>query len=162
MAPVTKQEGKFKAKRAKILQDLKEELGKGFVSDTFEVMGHKYKIATLNEEEEQWADHFVVLVTASAMNSSSRLPRLACAIKEIDGVPVNDLFEAPSPDDSDEELATLGKRIKEDPVRRIYWLRDQMLLFLSEEGFRPYIAKLWESYAKLEARRDEATASIPN
>jgi hypothetical protein len=149
-----------KAKRHKLLLDLTSEIKKGFIEDVVEVYGRKFKLATLTEEEENWADNYVISSTAAGLLSSMRVPRLACAIKEIDGIPVEDLFEFPEPQDEAQEKEF--EAIKSSEVKMKYWIRGQMMLWLAEDTNRPFILKLWDGFMKLDKRREEVVSSIPN
>lgn len=148
---------KYRAKRHQVLTDLKVELHKGYIEDEIELSGHKFKLKTLSEEEELWTDTYTIGSTAMAIMSSMRLPKLAVAIVSIDDLPVSKLFDFP--DDMEEKVK---KGIVEDEVRMKYWLRDQMMMYLSEDTVRPFVSKLWEKFAEMDKRRADAMAAIPN
>lgn len=148
--------GDVKAKKHPVLQALKQELAKGFIEDEFTISNHKFKLHTLNEDEETWSDSFVRPVSLTAAISSRKAPRLACSISALDGVPVDQLFQYPDDMKEDER-----KAMDENAVAKRYWVRDQMLYFLAEESFRPFINELAEKFNELEKRREEALKAIP-
>lgn len=147
----------IKAKRSAVLEALKSELKRGFIDKEVVVSGHKFKLHTLNEDEETWADSLTRSNNVMATFSSRRAPRLAAAISEIDGSKVEELFLYP--DDMPPEIK---KGFDENPVSKRYWLRDQMLYFLAEDSNRPFISELYDNFEKLEAERDEAIKATKN
>ncbi len=146
----------YKAKRNPVLENLRKDLAKGHLEETVEVGGHKYRLATLTEDEENWADTYTRTNSAASMFSSRRAPRLAGSIKEIDGLLTSDLFLYP-----DDMPEVLKKRLEENPIEKRYWVRGQLLMFLLEDGNRNYITKLYETLTKLDEARDEAVKEIP-
>jgi hypothetical protein len=147
----------YVAKRNPVLETLKKDLDKGYLEDVVTVHGHKFKISTLTEDEETWADMHLRANSAAAMYSSRRAPRLAAAIKELDGVLAQDLFSF-----SDDMPKVVKDRLAENPIEKRYWIRDQMLMFLLEDSNRPFITDLYEVLTKLDDKRDEAIKAIPN
>jgi DNA topoisomerase IB len=145
------------AKRHAILKTLSAELSKGFIEDMVKVGNHTYKIATLNEDEESWADSFIRTSSPASIYSSRKAPRLAAAIKAIDDVPIAELFMYP--DDMKEDVRA---QLNENPVQKQFWLRNEMLLYLSDEGNRPWINELYTALSKLDDKRDEATKQVKN
>lgn len=147
----------IKAKKNKLLETLKSELSRGFIETEVKVLGHNFKLRTLNEDDEVWADSFLRTNSAAAMLSSRKAPRLAAAIASIDNVDANGLFEYPDTMSADDK-----KVLDENPVQKKYWLHAQMLMFLSEDANRDFINVLWDSYSKMEEQRAEAIKQIPN
>lgn len=147
----------YKAKRHSILDSLKQELVKGYREVEVTVLNKKFKLRTLNEDEEVWVDGHVRALTPMAMISSRKAPKLAAAIREIDGMPVDRLFDYPD---------TMDKAKREEfdknEILRRWWVRDQMLLFLAEDGVRPFVNELVEALEKLEDERNEAIKEVPN
>ncbi len=146
----------YVAKRNPVLENLRRDLSKGFLDETVEISGHKYKLTTLTEDEETWADTYTRTNSPASMFSSRRAPRLAASIKELDGVLVQDLFLLP-----DDMPESVKKRYNENPIDKRYWVRDQMLMFLLEDGNRKYITDLYEVLNRLDEKRDAATKEIP-
>ena len=146
----------YKAKKHAALEVLRKELSKGFVDKEVTVRGHKFLLHTLNEEEENWADTFLRMNTPAALLSSRKAPRLAAAIKAFDDVPVDRLFEYP--DDMPKEVKN---GLNDNEVSKKFWLRDQMLYFLSEDVNRPFIDELYSEFFKLEQERDKALEEVP-
>jgi hypothetical protein len=147
----------YRAKRSNVLNAIKQEISKGFIERDYEVNGHKYKLRTLNEDDEVWADSYMRITTPAAILSSRKAPRLAVAIVSIDGESKEQLFALP--DDMPKEDRDA---LKDNQVQYKYWLNGQMLYFLSEEGNRPYINDLWDKYNELEKEREEAIKKLPN
>lgn len=146
----------YKAKRSLVLENLKKELSRGFLEREVEVRGHKWVLHTLNEEDETWADSFVMTTSPSALIASRKAPRLAVAIKSVDNVSTASLFEYP--DDMPKELKD---ELNKDPVRKRFWVRDQMLAFLNEDMHRPFIDDLHVKLMELEKERNDAITEIP-
>lgn len=147
----------YKAKRGSILAKLKEDLTKGYRETTVNVYGRDFTLKTLNEDEEIWADQYTRPVNTMSMISSRKAPRLAAAIKAIDGNDVGTLFEYP-----DSLPEQRRKDLDENIVMRRYWVREQMLLFLSEDSSRKFINRLYEEFEKIEVASVEAIKEIPN
>lgn len=147
----------YKSKRNKILEDLKNDLARGRREEEVTVFGRKFKLHTLNEDEESWADTYIRPTSTMAMISTKKAPTLAVAITEINGQPVTTLFEYP--DDMPQEVKTM---LDSNPIQRAYWVRSQMLQFLLEDGNRNFIDALYNKYQDLVKARDEALAQIPN
>jgi hypothetical protein len=147
----------FKAKRSKILDDLKQELSKGFIQKEFTIGTHKFLMRTLTEDDEVWADSFVRTTSSVSIISSRRSPRLAASIKAIDGVSVNELFLYP-----DDMPAETRKNLDDNPVQKRYWLYSQVLYFLSDDTNRDFINSLWTSFESLDEDRVKASKELPN
>lgn len=146
----------LRAKRNVVLENLKKELAKGFLEKEVMVRGHKWLLHTLNEEEETWSDTFVNTASPAALLGSRKSPRLAASIKAMDGVPVDSLFLYP--DDMPKEVQ---KALNEDEVRKRFWIRDQLLLFLNEDSHRVFIEELYSKFMELENDRNEAIKEVP-
>lgn len=147
----------YKAKRHSILDSLKADLVKGSKETEVSIMGRKFKLTTLSEDEEVWADGYIRNSTTMALISSRRAPRLAAAIKSIDGVSVAQLFMYPD----DMEKAKRDELDKNEIMHK-WWVREQVLLFLSEDSCRPFITTLYDEYEKMESDRADAIKEIPN
>jgi hypothetical protein len=146
----------YRAKYHQVIADLRTDLAKGHLEDTFDVGGHKYVMHTLNEDEETWADTFVRTNSPASMISSRKAPRIAAAIKSIDGVAISGLFSYPDDMPKDNK-----QRLDNNPIEKQYWLRDQMLYLLADDGFRSYTNELFACLVKLDERRDEAIKVLP-
>lgn len=147
----------IRAKKNKLLEIIKSELKKGFIDTEVTVGGHKYRLRTLSEDDEVWADSFVRASTPLAMVTSRKAPRLAASISHIDDTPVAQLFEYP-----DDMSSEMKKGLDENPIQKRYWIYTEMLYFLSEDANRVFINDLWTAFESLEKQRDEATKQIPN
>lgn len=146
----------YKAKRHNVLDNLKKELLRGFVSKTFDVDGHKYELSTLNEDEETWADSLVRPVNMMSTVTSRKAPRLAAALRSIDGVTVEQLFQYP-----DDMPRDIKNALDDNPIQRKFWVRDQVLYFLAEDAPRQYVTTLFEKLNELEKERDEVLKNVP-
>lgn len=146
----------YKAKRHSILESLKSDLSRGFLDKEVTVRGYKFKIHTLNEDEESWADAYVRVSTPLTMLNSRKAPRLAASIKAVNDIPVDQLFIYP-----DTMTDEQRKNLNDNPIQRRYWCREQMMLFLAEDAIRPFIDELYGEYSKLEEERDKAIAELP-
>ena len=147
----------YRAKRHTALESLRKDLAKGMLEDTVVVNGHKFKLATLNEDEETWADTFMRTNTTASIMSSKKAPKLAAAIRALDDVPVSELFNYP-----DDMPKDMKDNIDANPVIKREWIRDQMLMFLAEDGIRPFINDLYEAFQTLNDKRMEAIKEVPN
>lgn len=147
----------FRAKRGKILETLKAELKRGFIEKEVTVSGHKFKLKTLSEDDEVWADSFMRTLSTASILSSRKAPRLAASIQSIDDTAAAALFEYP-----DDMSADSKKGMEDNPIQKRYWTYTQMLYFLSEESNRLFINELWAAYEALETEQLEATKQIPN
>lgn len=146
------------AKKHKVLQDLKSEVQVGFIDQEFTIRNRKFKLKTLNEEEETWSDQFIQSSgTPYAMIVSSRAPKLAVSITHIDGVPAADLFDYPE-DWSPEQRRDLDN----NPTRKKFWVRSQFMQFLANDLDRDFILELHKAYDELDKRRSEVIKQIPN
>ena len=141
------------ARRHSALKNFFEDVKKGFLKEDVVLAGHKFTIHTLNDEEESWSDGFIRSTSAVSYVSSRKDPRLSCAIKAVDDIPVDQLFE-PDTSMSDSER----ERIKE-PTAKLYWLRLQLMLFLSKEIPPPVTDALYKKYEELSSKRDEALST---
>lgn len=143
-----------RAKRHAALQKFTQEVRKGFMSKTVEIQGTKFLLQTPTEDDVIWSDSFIRPATPLSFASSRRAPRLAVALKEINGVKLEDLF---SLDDSakPEEI----ERLK-DPIARRYWLQTQLMLYLVDEVPPPLIEKLYSEYESLIKDRDQVLQAV--
>lgn len=146
------------AKKHKILLDLKKEIQVGFIDQEFDIRGHKFKLKTLNEEEETWSDQFLLSTgTPYAMIVSARAPKLAVSITHIDGTSVADLFEYP------EEWSPEQRRdMDTNALRKSYWLRTQLMTYLQKDMDRELIMDLFKAFQTLDERRTEVIKQLPN
>jgi small-conductance mechanosensitive channel len=147
----------YKSKRNKILEDLKVDLLKGRRERDVLALGRKFKLHTLNEDEESWADSYIRATSTMAIISTKKAPALAAAISEVEGTPVGALFDYP--EDMPKEVK---EALDKNQIQRAYWVREQMLMFLVEESNRKFINVLYSSFEEMLAERDEAMGQIPN
>lgn len=147
----------YKAKRSHVLDSLKKDLMKGYRESTVDIYGRSFVLKTLNEDEEIWADGYVRATSTLSIISSRKAPRLAASIKSIDNCDVATLFDYP-----DSMTDAKRKELDSNIILRRYWVREQMLLFLSEDSSRKFVNKLYEAFEELEKQAAEAIKEIPN
>lgn len=149
--------GEYKAKMHSVLETLKRDLSKGYLEKEITVRGCKFKLHTLNEDEETWADGYTRTSTALAMITSSKAPKLAASIAAVNDVPVAELFSYP--DDMPKEVK---RGFDDNPIQKKYWVREQMLYFLCEDANRLFINELYKAMSELEEEREKAAEQVPN
>lgn len=145
------------AKRHRVLQDISNQMKGVSMSDTFEVLGHKFYMTTLNADEEVWADGFTNLQTQMSAITSIRVPKLAASIKAIDDVSVEELF------DFSEDTTEFDKEYhSESQYRKRYWVMQQMLLWLGDQP-NDLVIELWRNYTNgLIKRKNDAFEELKN
>jgi hypothetical protein len=139
------------AQRHKVLDDIAEQVDSSSeVSDVFTIAGHKYKLQTLKADEEVWADGYTNTSSAISTFTSMKIPKLAAALKEIDGVAIRELFDFSKDAPKADVEYHNGSQ-----YRRRYWEMNQMLVWL---GDRPdnFIKELWDGYYSLLNRREKS------
>lgn len=146
-----------KAKPSKAILALKEELKKGFIDTEVTVRGHVFKLRTLTEDDETWADSFVRSISPMSMINSRKAPRVAASIMSIDGTPASDLFEF-----SDSMPEEEKKQISSDAHSKRYWLYNQLLMFLMEDSNRHFITELYAAYEKMEQSAVDGIKEVSN
>jgi hypothetical protein len=140
------------AKRHKLLGIIDGELRGAHTKDTFEVLGHKYVLRTLDPVEEAWADSYVNGENFYQTARNRRAPYVAAALKAIDDTPVEELFTPP--DDLPEMQREL---IDSSEEFRATWLRDEVLKWLvSKDKHGPYVQMLYHCYLEVDTKRGEA------
>lgn len=146
----------LKAKRHSFLDTLKKDLARGMIEKEATVGGHKYRMHTLNEEEETWVDAHVSADTTLAFVSGRMAPRVAAAVTHIDGMAVGEMFSYP--DDMPEDAR---KSLDNNPLDKKLWVRAQLLLFFAEESNRDFIRQLNDAYLEMQkAIREEVKDTV--
>ena len=148
----------LKAKRHPLLNDLSTEL-RGFrIAETFEVVGHKYRLQLLAPSEMDWV---IEKATSGAnlvemANLMSR-PLIAAALLEIDNIPVAQLFQLPDdlPKEARQALEADSKVLAE-------WRREQIFAYLGEDVDVEVIKELGKHYTELEDRKRKQIGEIRN
>lgn len=144
------------AKRHSLLLDIQKQLGGHELSTTTEVAGHKYTMTTINSDEEMWADGLMQTDSTPQAVSSFRKSRLASAIKTIDNVKVEEMFEFP--DGMNEDLkrdfsaSRYGKRT---------WQMNQLYVWLGELPMA-VIDALAIEYQKISRKRKDSLDELKN
>lgn len=138
------------AKRHKILDDITAQITGTEKSGVMELIGHKFFMTTINADEEVWADSHTNTSSPMAVLTSIKAPKLAAAIKSIDGVKIDDMFEF-----SDESSQEDKNYHMQSQYRKRYWEMTQLLLWLCD---RPdnVINDLYKFYLDLSKQRDES------
>jgi hypothetical protein len=136
------------AKRHQVLEDITTQIKGVEISDSITVAGHKYLLRTLNSDEEVWADGYISSSSAMAAVTSMKLPTLAAAIRAIDGIKSEDMFEF-SENMKENDKAYHGQ----STWHLHYWQMSQMLLWLGGQD-NSLIIELWKFYIGLTERRD--------
>jgi len=136
------------AKRHQILEDIATQTKGVEISETVTMAGHKYLLRTLNADEEVWADGYISSSSPMAAMTSMKLPTLAAAIRAIDDVSIDKLFEFP---DNDREANEMFHT--QSSWHKRYWEMQQMLLWLGDRP-QPLVIELYKAYVALTDRRD--------
>ena len=141
----------------RLLLDLEQELKGLLLEDTFEVLGHKYTLRLLTEEETIWTYGYLNPKSTVSIAVAARLASLSVGLRAVDGYPVSEVFageyEALSPAEKDNLHAE-----HRDP-QLVYaalvmgWLKRQPDVFLNE---------LHDAWQTLETRRLEAQGEAKN
>jgi hypothetical protein len=135
-----------------ILLDITKELQGNFISDTFEVQGHKYEMRLLTEEEMAWSFGLIKSNTELALALSSRLASLSVGIRSIDGAKISDIFA--------EDFAKLDVDVSEDLAYSL--IMSKFLYDYLKQQPPSFIGELHECWQKLEKRRIEAQGELKN
>lgn len=152
-----------KDKVPQFLQDMASEVDQGFIEDTFEVFGRKFKLRLLSDGENNWKNRYVdVMVASGALISQNRAPTLAVAIREIDGQPMDKIFPdpvKPADDASDEEKQSYERWNRMSKLERQFERCKQMYEYLSN---RPddFVIALHEKFMSLRGRREEVLKNL--
>lgn len=142
----------------RLLMDLAKELDGDSLESTFELFDRTWSIRLLTEDESNWRNGYVNTGTKLSTITSYRLPTLAIGIRAIDGIPVYAFFQ-------DEWTATEDGRAAFELIEgkgrfsQKYFAAEHLMEFLADR-FPEKMEELWEEWAKLETRREEAQASV--
>lgn len=150
--------------REEILKSFREFYEQGFIEREFEVFGKRWKMRSLNDEEVVWRDKFVPLGLGSDIISAKKVPTLAIAIREIDGVPVSELFKdvVNKRENGSEESSVTEKLARE----LLNLEEDRKFIFANE--LRKYLSKLpakvinqlYLSYTQIEAEEEKVLVEL--
>lgn len=145
---------KFIAPTPKVLAEFFNQVKKGFIDETVKVQGFEFVISTPTEDAETWADNFIKPNSPVAFLSSRRVPRLAVAIRSINGQPVDTMFSYPSGMTKAER-----DRIEESEDNKRYWVYSQLMAQLAQLP-PPVIEELYKHYSKLLDKRDTILSEV--
>jgi hypothetical protein len=130
------------------LDALKDMLVNGEITKDVKYKGHTYTFASLNEEEEVWRDKFVSLDTPLVLASSTRAPTLAIALRKLDGVYVEDVFDS--------------LELPNDATKK-YIVADKLFMDYFKKMKREHITELYKLYeAEIVATVAGAVAEVKN
>lgn len=154
------------AKRHALLDVISGELAGAHCEADFEVLGHKYRLRTLDPQEEAWADRYVDGQNFYQTAKNRRAPYVAAALVGVYGPDsetkeerlfrVDELF-TPSDDMPDIQRALI------DSNSEFYatWLRDEVLKWLvAKDKHGPYVQQLYARFLELEQMRNEALENL--
>lgn len=152
------------SKLPKLLEDLASEIDQGFIEDTFEVLGKKYKLRLLSDGEANWKNRFIDgFASGMAILSQRKSATLAVAIREIEGQNVIAIFTpaAPAADEKAENKKEYDEWSKATELERQFIVARKMYDYLSK---RPsdFTTELYNKFDELEARRKEVVKNIKN
>jgi len=137
------------AKRHSLLNDVKIQLSSFELTDTVLVNDHTYTLSTLTADEDTWANGFANDKNLLTYRVSTRAPKLAAAIKSIDGVPVEQLITVD--DNADKDVKDF--LVSQDRKRQFQM--NEMLVWLAE--LPPLVIDaLWDKFADLNERRSKS------
>ena len=148
-----------------LLKDLASEIDQGFLEEPFEYKGHVYKMRLLSDGESNWKNRYIDgMANVLSIVSERRSATLAVAIREIDGVPVEKMYEPKPPVGNDSDEDKLAKIKYEEwsklsPLRRQFQAAEKLYEFLAKRP-ETFSRELFEKYATLEARRDEVINNL--
>ena len=137
-----------------ILQDLKSDLMRGFIEETFEFANKRFRMHTMSDGEVSWRDKYVSMASNMALISSLKAPTLAVVISHINDQPIETLFPLPT----DEKLLAFMQNNPED--RRDYF-REKLYHYL-EEFPDIVVSELYRFYVSLDERRAQVIEQLKN
>lgn len=141
-----------------LLLDLAKEADGGVLDSVFEVNKFTFKLRLPSEEEMNWCYRFMNPANTVTVATSMRLPILAIAIREINGLSIEEFFASEW-----EGLSATEKSFYENANKfsKKYFAAEHLMQFL---GQRPpaFIQSLWANYEELSKRRKIAGDEIKN
>lgn len=148
-----------KAKDHPLLQDMEAQFRGTQIKEAFPICGRTYELETLWPHEEFWADQYVTGGTLYQTGRNRRAPYIAAALRSIDGVPVQELFQLPADVPEDMRAAYM-----QDPKLVDRWRKEELLRRIQDPEHpivaAPVLDQLWLSYQALLKRREEALEKI--
>jgi len=154
MAEDRKPPEKKKAPRpmSQVLLDLKSDLLKGRIEDTFEFAGRRFRMHTLSDGEALWRDQYISMASNMALLSSRKSATAAAAISHINDMPIGELFPLPE----DEQLLGL---LQNDPEEQRSYFRERLYEYLQQFD-DTIITEFFKFYSELEERRAEVVSGL--
>jgi hypothetical protein len=143
-----------------VLDDLADELDKGFLEGTFPIRGIQWTMRLLQDHERNWANGYLKATSLQSMVTSVRAPTLAIGIRKINGLDVEAFF-IQTWEEQAKVLSAVEKQIlaATNPYVKQYYFAEQLFAWLS---IRPptFVQELWDKWMELENRRDEAEKAM--
>lgn len=144
------------AKRHTLLLDIQKQINGHELDTTAEVAGHKFYMTTINSDEEMWSDGLMQTDSTPQAVSSFRKSRLACAIKAIDDVKVEDMFDYP-----DDLSEAVRQQFESSKYGKRTWEMQQLYVWLGELPMS-VIDDLAIEYQKISRKRKETLDELKN
>lgn len=147
---------------SQMLADLTAEIDKGFLEETYEVQGHKYRMRLLSDGENNWKARWMdAFGSALSILAQRKSATLAVSLKSIDEQDVLVLFapKAPPTDAAESVLADYEKWSKGDALDRQFIVAKKIYNFLSQRP-ETFVTALYAEYEKLEKRRDKLVKNV--
>ncbi len=146
-----------RSKLAKMFEDLYQI---GYIEKEFKVFGRSWKMHSLSDVEQVWRDRFVPMGISSDVLSAKMVPTLAVAIKEIDGLSIQEALKTSQTDSKREE--DVSEKILKEVIR----LADNDFTYANE--LRKYlgrlskqiILKLYECYLEIEREENDVLKTL--
>ena len=142
---------------ANLLMDLTKELQGLLIEDTFEVLGHKYTMRLLTEEETIWTYSFLNPKSTVSIAVASRLASLSIGLRAIDGIPIEECFTPIWEALSDPEQGEMLKEYKSSQMVYAKLVMD----WLGEQA-NEFMNKMHSSWQSLEKRREDSQDQVKN
>lgn len=120
-----------------------------------DVLDVQYKLQMPLPEGEDWAAMHTPGMSLAAYSSTARVPLLAVALEQVNGLDVDQLFV---PDE--EEMKKFGPLPSVEALRD--WRRAQVLEFLSTRVDRFVVNTLFEAYSKMVGEYTKSLAGVRN
>ena len=144
------------AKRHSVLDDITKQVGGSELTTVCEIGNHSYLLTTITADEELWADGIFQINTLAQASTSFNLTRVAASIKQINGIPVSELFDFP-----DDMSSERRKELTGSEYSRRAWEMGQLYLWLGDLPL-PYVEEISTEYKKLIKRQKDSLSELKN
>ena len=144
------------------IENLRKSYEMGFLEGLVELNGQKYLMRTLNGIESLWRDRYSLISMNASFLSSRKVPTLAVAIRQIDGIPVVDSFAPELKEDANQALRTaMTGDVFDTPQFRAADELRKFLEALPEKAIDLLSAGFNEIDNKVEAAKKEVAGQEP-